>query len=158
LGYVVFAHILLILQSGGITDEKLLQILEVVQVSGIVEREGGWDTVSNWQDVLSGGEKQRVKNQTTSRCSSLMMSHFFSHLALWLGFTLFSSPQIAMARLFYHKPTFAILDECKAVLLFLPQNRRMRTDNLTSVEFRHECSEHGYRADYVHTCQGIRDL
>jgi len=157
LGYVVFAHILLILQSGGITDEKLLQILEVVQVSGIVEREGGWDTVSNWQDVLSGGEKQRVKK--TNNLTLLFFDDVpFAHWRYGLDLLYFSSPQIAMARLFYHKPTFAILDECKAVLLFLPQNRRMRTNNLTSAEFRHECGEHGYRADYVHACQGIRDL
>lgn len=45
---------------GGVTDEMLLDILAVVQVNGIVEREGGWDAVKNWQDVLSGGEKQRV--------------------------------------------------------------------------------------------------
>ena len=60
------------------TDEQLKKILQDVQCEYLLEREGGLDAVMDWNDVLSGGEKQRL----------------------------------AMARLFYHKPAFAILDEC----------------------------------------------
>merc|ERR1711871_417104 len=60
------------------TDADLQEILKVVKLEHIPGREGGFDAVNDWFDVLSAVEKQRT----------------------------------AFARLIYHKPKFAILDEC----------------------------------------------
>lgn len=46
--------------SRGKSDEDLSKILEVVDMAGIIEREGGWDAVREWRDTLSGGDKQRI--------------------------------------------------------------------------------------------------
>ena len=45
---------------GGVTDDDLLDILSIVQLESVVEREGGWDVAREWRDALSGGDKQKI--------------------------------------------------------------------------------------------------
>jgi ATP-binding cassette subfamily D (ALD) long-chain fatty acid import protein len=40
--------------------DELGSLLYAASLGYLVDREGGWDTVKEWRDVLSGGEKQRV--------------------------------------------------------------------------------------------------
>lgn len=80
---VVYPHTKKDLDRLGVKDEDLLQLIDRVALGYLVSRfNGGWDSVEDWWDVLSGGEKQRL----------------------------------AMARLFYHRPKFAVLDECTSAV------------------------------------------
>ena len=97
----------------GRTDEDLMRYLTASHLTYIPAREGGWDTVKEWKDVFSGGEKQRVRAQP-----SPAPKH--AEGAVDLGGRGGGSGagdvddfvQIGMARVFYHRPRFAVLDEC----------------------------------------------
>lgn len=41
-------------------DRRLLSTLQDVRLVYLLEREGGWDTTANWEDMLSLGEQQRL--------------------------------------------------------------------------------------------------
>eukprot|EP01087_Luapelamoeba_hula_P004424 TRINITY_DN1436_c0_g1_i1.p1 TRINITY_DN1436_c0_g1~~TRINITY_DN1436_c0_g1_i1.p1 ORF type:complete len:668 (-),score=128.73 TRINITY_DN1436_c0_g1_i1:83-2086(-) len=79
---VIYPHSADEAKARGYNDDQLFTFLEQVHLGYLVDRDGGWNAIQDWADVLSGGEKQRV----------------------------------AMARLFYHRPQFAILDECTSAV------------------------------------------
>jgi ABC-type uncharacterized transport system fused permease/ATPase subunit len=66
------------MRLAGKTDEDLYKLLEIVDLKNMTDRYTFDTDDKDWNDVLSGGEKQRI----------------------------------AMARLYYHRPKYAILDEC----------------------------------------------
>eukprot|EP00331_Platyophrya_macrostoma_P008452 CAMPEP_0176430530 /NCGR_PEP_ID=MMETSP0127-20121128/14306_1 /TAXON_ID=938130 /ORGANISM="Platyophrya macrostoma, Strain WH" /LENGTH=648 /DNA_ID=CAMNT_0017812433 /DNA_START=116 /DNA_END=2062 /DNA_ORIENTATION=- len=79
---IIYPHSKLQMLRRKIKDEDINKILDKVQLGYLIEREGGLNSENDWNDILSGGEKQRI----------------------------------AMARLFYHQPQFAILDECTSAV------------------------------------------
>lgn len=51
--------------------QVLKEYLSNVQLSHILDREGSWDAVQDWMDVLSGGEKQRMAVRRTQSSASV---------------------------------------------------------------------------------------
>lgn len=72
-----------------VSDADIKRLLEEVSLDYLIEREGGLDAQNDWNDVLSGNRDWGV----------------VSDVCILGG----EKQRIAMARLFYHKPTFAIL-------------------------------------------------
>eukprot|EP01064_Diplonema_japonicum_P037913 TRINITY_DN9022_c1_g3_i1.p1 TRINITY_DN9022_c1_g3~~TRINITY_DN9022_c1_g3_i1.p1 ORF type:complete len:675 (+),score=202.52 TRINITY_DN9022_c1_g3_i1:58-2025(+) len=65
------------------TDKELEEVLIWARCKHVLDRENkGFESVQEWKDVLSGGERQKI----------------------------------GLARVFYHKPKFAILDECTSAI------------------------------------------
>ena len=93
-------------KNKNISDEELTAILKEVKLEYLVVREGGWDAENDWNDVLSGGEKQRM----------------------------------AMGRLIYHKPKYAILDECTSAVSIDVEGhlyRHMKNQGITLITVSH---------------------
>lgn len=67
-----------------LSDHELIEILKIVELKYLLDRDNKstLDSINDWQDVLSGGEKQRM----------------------------------ALARLIYHKPQFAVVDEATSAV------------------------------------------
>lgn len=57
---VIYPHTEDEMRRRGGSDSILEEHLNRVQLGYLLQREGGWDAIEDWIDVLSGGEKQRI--------------------------------------------------------------------------------------------------
>lgn len=96
---IIYPQTKFMMHKNKVSDTDLARLLKDVQLEYLEDREGGFDSVNDWNDILSGGEKQRI----------------------------------AMARLFYHRPLFAILGTISV------NSRRV-----------HQCSKFGRRGTDIH--------
>ena len=108
----------------GVSEEQLEDILDIVHLKHIVRREGGWGSIGDWKDILSGAERSTLNG------SSTVLVH--ERRAIALPFNVLECHQffinaneiiiggekqrMGMARLFYHRPQFALLDECTSAV------------------------------------------
>ncbi len=57
---VIYPDTLNDMKTKKMTDKDLCVLMDKVKLSYLLERENGWNSVQDWIDVLSGGEKQRI--------------------------------------------------------------------------------------------------
>ena len=61
LDQMIYPHSFVEFKESGKTEADLMRILTAVHLAYLPAREGGWSARKEWRDVLSGGEKQRVR-------------------------------------------------------------------------------------------------
>jgi ABC-type uncharacterized transport system fused permease/ATPase subunit len=87
-------------------DVAVIEALQATEIDYLVKRGDGLDQLQNWEETLSGGEKQRI----------------------------------AVARVLYHSPRYAVLDECtSAVSADGEENlyRRLQKSGITLLSIAH---------------------
>jgi ABC-type uncharacterized transport system fused permease/ATPase subunit len=77
-------------------DKELTELLDQMDLKHVINRVGGFDARLNWEDVLSLGDR----NAPTLVADTLAGEQ----------------QRVAMVRLFYHRPSVAVLDECTSAL------------------------------------------
>jgi ATP-binding cassette subfamily D (ALD) long-chain fatty acid import protein len=100
------------MKARGRTDTELASILEHVHLAYLPSREGGWETRKEWKDVLSGGEKQRVSFLGLS-VSSSKADDADGNGEIIVSFASHGENKLTRS---YHRPSYAILDECTSAV------------------------------------------
>jgi ATP-binding cassette, subfamily D (ALD), peroxisomal long-chain fatty acid import protein len=102
---IIYPHSYSQFMASGRSDEDLMQILEVVHLAYLPDREGGWTTQKEWRDVLSGGEKQRVCiAQSASYPFGLALISFASRWVWPVCFIIAPNSLCSMVRQHFHSP------------------------------------------------------
>ncbi|KAG1675038.1 hypothetical protein FOA52_002695 [Chlamydomonas sp. UWO 241] len=107
-------------------DSKLESCLRDVDLEYLLGRGKGWDQVQNWQETLSGGEKQRL----------------------------------AMARLLYHRPRYAVLDECTSAVSAdgeVQLYEALARAHVTCLSIAHRPALRRFHTQIVHFGSGVDD-
>eukprot|EP00201_Polytomella_parva_P010323 CAMPEP_0175055446 /NCGR_PEP_ID=MMETSP0052_2-20121109/10083_1 /TAXON_ID=51329 ORGANISM="Polytomella parva, Strain SAG 63-3" /NCGR_SAMPLE_ID=MMETSP0052_2 /ASSEMBLY_ACC=CAM_ASM_000194 /LENGTH=716 /DNA_ID=CAMNT_0016320289 /DNA_START=42 /DNA_END=2189 /DNA_ORIENTATION=- len=105
--------------TGPELDAILAACLRSVELEYLLYRNHGWDAIQNWNEVLSGGEKQRL----------------------------------AMARLLFHRPLFAVLDECTSAVSADGEVRlysELRNAGITCLSIAHRPELRQFHSVVVH--------
>ncbi|KAJ3095289.1 hypothetical protein HK100_005866 [Physocladia obscura] len=58
---IIYPHTVADMATAGRTDTNLYAVLDTVHLTYIPDGEGGLDSIKEWKDVFSGGEKQRMQ-------------------------------------------------------------------------------------------------
>lgn len=66
LDQMIYPHPYVEFKESGKTEADLMEILIAVHLAYLPAREGGWSARKEWRDVLSGGEKQRVRYRSVT--------------------------------------------------------------------------------------------
>ena len=86
----------------GLTDNDLEKILEIVHLKHIIRREGGWSTVGDWKDILSGKNDTSCNRYVSILGISIRVCYHYNELFVLGG----EKQRMGMARIFYHKPQY----------------------------------------------------
>jgi ABC-type iron transport system FetAB ATPase subunit len=89
---IIYPHTKEQMEAIGVSDTDLEHLLEIVDPAKLITKTWSWDTEKDWFHAFSGGQKRKF-------------FEFFIFLE-----------RVAMARLFYHRPKYAILDECTSAV------------------------------------------
>ncbi|KAG8312507.1 ATP-binding cassette sub- D member 3 [Homalodisca vitripennis] len=130
---VIYPHTREEMVRRGKSDVVLAEHLERVQLTYLLQREQGWDTIADWIDVLSGGEKQRIackegvleNSPASDNCKfgrfSLVMGHVEDSSktpppGIALGFPLHPNNQFKMDQSCDDQPSKVVRYSCLHIL------------------------------------------
>jgi hypothetical protein len=115
-------------------DDKLAKLLSMVDLDNMLQR-FSFDSVAKWQSILSGKQPPSI-----SLTDELLGGE---------------KQRIVIARLYYHRPKFGILDECTSAISLEMEHGIFEQAKGELQFLRHLKSRFGYHSDFYCPQQGI---